>query len=93
MNAMVTMLDQGVLNVTDVLKAKGLWDNAVVVFTADNGGWVTTNALGGNNWPLRGGKVSDFEGGVRATAFVTGGLLPANLRGKNSTALIHVTDW
>lgn len=30
---------------------------AAVFDIADNGGWVTTNQLGGNNWPLRGGKV------------------------------------
>lgn len=81
MNAMVHMLDQGVQNVTQALKATGIWDNAIVVFSAginvwavgrrclwirftlifcltgqDNGGWITNN-FGGNNWPLRGGKV------------------------------------
>lgn len=34
MNAMVTMLDQGVQNVTEALKANNLWDNTLVVFSA-----------------------------------------------------------
>lgn len=34
-----------------------------------NGGWIT---YAGNNYPLRGGKATVFEGGTRATAFVSG---------------------
>lgn len=93
MNAMVTMLDQGVANVTRALKENNMWNNTLIVFSADNGGWITNNKLGGNNYPLRGGKVSDFEGGVRVNAFLNGGYLPDNLRGKNTSSLIHVTDW
>ena len=37
--------------------------------TIQNGGWTIH---GGNNDPLRGGKTTLFEGGTRATAFVSG---------------------
>ena len=57
-------------------------------FIADNGG---NPAFGGNNWPLRGGKATTWEGGVRGPAFVTGPVLPRE-RSVNRE-LIHVSDW
>ena len=55
------------------------------------GGWV--GRTGSNNYPLRGSKVSDFEGGVRAVAFLSGGYLPISVRGGRHTGYIHVADW
>lgn len=52
------------------LQAKGLADNTIIALTADNGG---QNAVGGNNWPLRGNKATVFEGGVRGNGFIWGG--------------------
>jgi len=48
---------------------------------------------GANNYPLRGTKGSDFQGGVRVAAFVSGGLLPTAVRGSILQENIHVTDW
>jgi arylsulfatase I/J len=45
----------------------------------------------GNNYPLRGGKFSNFEGGIRTNAFVSGGAIPESRRGSKETAL--VTGW
>jgi len=87
---MLAMLDMAVGNVTDALKRSGLWQNTLIVFTADNGG------VGkfGNNHPLRGHKHDPWEGGTRATAFVSGGFVPSQLRGTSSgDKLVHVTDW
>lgn len=92
MNALIELLDEGVRNVTEALKRTGMWGNTLLVFQADNGGWIQPN-FGGNNWPLRGGKVSDFEGGVRTLGFLNGGWLPKGLRGTRHTGLAHVCDW
>ena len=45
-----------------------------------------------SNWPLRGNKGSAWEGGVRTTAFVSGGWLPESVRGTESHQLWHMTD-
>ena len=42
--------------------------------------------------PLRGGKGTDFEGGVATAAFVTGGALPSHLYGQASDSPIHLVD-
>ena len=48
---------------------------------------------GSNTWPLRGGKYSRFEGGVRANAFASGGYLPPAVRGTVNAGIMHVADW
>ncbi len=48
---------------------------------------------GGNNYPLRGGKYSQFEGGIRSTAFVSGGFLPEAVRGTQQSGMISIADW
>ncbi|MFL6751694.1 MAG: sulfatase-like hydrolase/transferase [Sphingomicrobium sp.] len=62
--AMVRALDRGVGEVMAALKAQGLDDNTLVVFTSDNGGaWYA--GLPGINKPYRGWKGTFFEGGIR----------------------------
>jgi len=48
---------------------------------------------GANNWPLRGSKVSNWEGGTRGASFVSGGFLPEAVRGTVLDEQLHVTDW
>ncbi|XP_002733615.1 arylsulfatase B-like [Saccoglossus kowalevskii] len=86
---MVTCMDEAVGGVVATLKHSGLWENSVLVFSTDNGG---IHSLGGN-WPLRGGKASLYEGGVRGVAFVTSPLLPSRVRGTINKELLHMTDW
>lgn len=99
-NAMAALLDEGIANITRSLKTQNMWENCLVLATADNGAWIVGppgvhgGALGGgSNFPLRGGKVSDFEGGTRAVAFLSGGFLPSHLRGTTHGGLLHVCDW
>jgi arylsulfatase B len=46
-----------------------------------------------SNYPLRGGKFSNFEGGVRVASFMSGGFIAAGMRGTTSHALIATADW
>jgi arylsulfatase A-like enzyme len=66
-----------------------MWDNTFLVVSSDNGG----PAGSANNWPLRGWKFSDLEGGVRVSQFITGGALPEARRGVVLDSYMHVTDW
>ncbi len=66
--AMVTLMDEGVGQILDLLKTRGLADNTLVFFTSDNG----HHKEGGNNpdffdanGPLRGMKRDLTEGGIR----------------------------
>ena len=91
---MLSCLDEGVGNVTAALKAAGIWNDTVVWFQTDNGAPTPScgGAQGGQNWPLRGGKCSCWEGGLRGTAFVYSALLSPAAKGRRLNALMHVTD-
>ena len=65
-HAMATALDEAIGNVTKVLDEVGMLEDSLLIFFSDNGGPLVTTGLSGNNWPLRGGKTDDFEGGTRA---------------------------
>ncbi|XP_019856107.1 PREDICTED: arylsulfatase B-like isoform X2 [Amphimedon queenslandica] len=91
-HAMVNYLDDVVGEITDALKNKGMWDNLLFVTSSDNGGPVYPGG-GANNYPLRGGKVTDWQGGVRVNAFVSGGYLPEKMRGQKTDGYIHLADW
>jgi arylsulfatase A-like enzyme len=96
--AMLSAHDEGVKNVVDALKSNGLWDNTLFVWAADNGSPVlslggTNTDAGGSNGLFRGTKSSNWEGGVRNPAVVSGGYLPASQRGKRLDGISHITDW
>jgi len=61
----VEEMDWSVGQVLDTLRAQGLDQDTLVVFTSDNGPWLIKGADGGSAGPLRGGKGSTWEGGVR----------------------------
>jgi len=61
----VEEVDWSVGRVLDTLRELKLDKNTFVVFTSDNGPWLVKGADGGSAGPLRGGKGSTWEGGVR----------------------------
>ncbi len=89
-NGMISVVDSAVGNITDALKRTGQWNNTLIIYTHDNGAPL---GQGGSNYPLRGGKNSNFEGGVRVPAILSGGALPAARRGATVNNLFHVSDW
>jgi arylsulfatase A-like enzyme len=57
--------DWSVGQVLDTLRELKLDRKTLVLFTSDNGPWLIRKADGGSAGPLRGGKGSTWEGGVR----------------------------
>lgn len=93
-HAMVKFADAAIANVTAALKKKKMWDDLLIVFMSDNGGWISKNGTaGGNNYPLTGGKYNNWEGGIRSNSFVSGGFLPKSRRGITYNGLVTAWDW
>ena len=61
----VSELDWSVGRVLDTVRELKLDQKTLVVFTSDNGPWLIQGTNGGVAGPLRGGKGSTYEGGVR----------------------------
>jgi len=58
-------IDWSVGQVLQKLRETGLDENTLVVFSSDNGPWLIFDDHGGSAGPLRDGKGSTFDGGMR----------------------------
>jgi len=90
--AMVNYLDDNVGAIVKAMKDKGMWDNTFVIFTSDNGGPIYEPGSA-NNYPLKGGKYSDWQGGIRTNAFISGGIIPKERRGQKHEGVVSIADW
>ena len=61
----VMEIDWSVGEILGALERNGLDENTLVVFTSDNGPWLLYGSHAGNAGPLREGKATTFDGGVR----------------------------
>lgn len=68
--AMVEHLDTQAGRLIDHLKAEGVYDNTLIIFTSDNGGLSTSEGSPTTNAPLRAGKGWTYEGGIRVPYLV-----------------------
>jgi arylsulfatase A-like enzyme len=83
-------MDDNIGYVLKKLQDMGQLDNTIVVFTTDNGAETITFPDGGTT-PFKGGKLSTWEGGMRAPALVRwpGVIKPGTVKNEMFAAL----DW
>lgn len=99
---MVETLDDAVGTLVQALSDSGQLDNTIIVFTSDNGGFDYNHAGPHmpdefkqvpvtDNYPLRAGKATVYEGGVRVPTLV---VWPSVTEaGKTSNEVISSIDW
>jgi arylsulfatase len=86
----IAELDWSMGAVLDSLKRLGLDENTLVIFTSDNGPFLSYGEHAGSAAPFRGGKLTTFEGGVRMPFIARWpGRIPA---GRTSDAIITGMD-
>jgi arylsulfatase A-like enzyme len=86
---MVTAMDEGIGRILEALDRKGMRENTLIVFSSDNGGPLPGVIT--SNGPLRAGKSSLYEGGVRVVAVAAwAGKIKA---GSVVRAPLHMVDW
>ena len=75
--ALIEHMDQGIGKVIESLSTNNLAENTLVVFTSDNGGQLN---VGAENGPLRDGKQSVYEGGLKVPTALAwpGRIAPGN---------------
>ena len=75
----ISEIDWGVGQILATLQASALEQNTLVVFTSDNGPWLTYGEHAGSAGPLRAGKGSIYEGGYRVPCVMRWpGTIPAD---------------
>ena len=64
---MLAAMDEAIGKILAALDEKKIRDNTLIIFTSDNGGPTPGSVT--DNGPLRAGKGTLYEGGVRVAAF------------------------
>ncbi len=92
--AMIESMDDAVGTLLDTLDRLGITNNTIIIFASDNGGNMYNEVDGTSptsNAPLRGGKATMWEGGVRGPAIV---IYPDHVSaGTRSDELIQSCDF
>ena len=80
-------IDDGIGDIIELLKEHGIAQHTIVLFTSDNGPWLSFRTHGGSAGPLRAGKGTNFEGGQRVPAVFwgPGHIQPATIHEMGST--------
>lgn len=85
----VEELDWSVGEITGALRREGLAGNTLVFFTSDNGPWLVMDGQGGSAGPLRDGKGSTWEGGMRVPGIAW---MPGRIRPGVTGSMAHAMD-
>ena len=106
---MLTAADESISTVVDAMRAKGLWNETLVIYTTDNGGPTSVCGVQGSTNRARGGKCSVWQGGTTGDAFLSGPALSSwqqskrtarNTQSKETKGkhviyphIFHAVDW
>ena len=82
------LLDETVGNLTCALQKYGLASNTIFVLASDNGG---SPGFPSSNYPFRGSKSTEFNGGLLSNAFIHGSIIDPARRGGTYNGQVHVT--
>ena len=86
--AMIWKMDQGIGKILEAVEKSGEAQETLVIFLSDNGG---VGSIPENNAPLRGSKLSAFEGGIRVVAAACWqGNIPAGSRSETLCGYIDL---
>ena len=92
--AMIESMDDAVGTILDALDRLHIADNTIIVFCSDNGGNMYNEVDGTtatSNYPLRGGKATMYEGGIRTPAIIA---YPGKVAaGAHSHQVIQSSDY
>jgi hypothetical protein len=81
-------IDWSVGEIIKTLKKNNIDDNTLVIFTSDNGPWLNYGKHAGSAKPLREGKGTMWEGGVRVPCIMR---WPGNIKEKSVTGKLTTT--
>src|SRR5881394_746272 len=86
---MVAAMDEAIGQILGAIDKKGIRDNTLIFFCSDNGGPAPGRVT--SNGPLRAGKGTLYEGGVRVPAVM---VWPGKIKaGSIVNAPLHMVDW
>ncbi len=95
--AMIEMMDDGIGEVIDALKEKGMYENTIFMFLSDNGatsesGYIKQIMADLSNTPYRSYKKWVFQGGTSTPFILTYGDQTKNNAGAINREVAHVID-
>ena len=86
----ITEIDYSVGRVLDKIEEIGLTENTIVVFTSDNGPWLSYGNHSGSSGIYREGKGTTWEGGVRVPSIIK---FPNGLKPNEIDEPLMAIDW
>jgi len=86
----ITEIDYSVGRVLDKIEESGLTENTIIVFTSDNGPWLSYGNHSGSSGIYREGKGTTWEGGVRVPSIIK---FPNGLKPNKIDEPIMAIDW
>lgn len=87
----VEEIDWSVGQIVEKLKKEGLDENTLIIYLSDNGPWAGHGDQSGSAGPLKGSKISTWEGGIRVPCIMRWkNTIPASMLCREVTGVIDI---